>query len=144
MSSSLEVTYVKKCFLVSGNAEPSPPLGTILGNLGVNTVKFCEEFNIFTKNLPTYFFLKVIIYIFDNRSFKFEILVSSTGFLLNLLKFEKKIRVYSHDRYQDKIINCVYLNDLVKLALFKFPNQDLNKSIQLIWGSVKSMNLIVI
>lgn len=132
MTSSLEVAHIKKCFLISGNAEPSPPLGTILGNLGVNTVKFCEEFNNFTKNLPNYFFLKVIIYIFDNRSFKFETLVSSTGFLLNLLKFEKKIRVYSFDRYQDKIINCVYLNDVVKLALFKFPNQDLNKSIQLI------------
>ena len=52
MANILDVTHVKKCFLTSHAAEPVPPLGTILGNLGVNTVKFCEEFNIFSKNLP--------------------------------------------------------------------------------------------
>jgi ribosomal protein L11 len=125
----LDVAHTKKCFLVSNSAEPSPPLGTILGNLGVNTVKFCEEFNLFTKNLPKYFFLKVIIYIFGNRSFKFEVLSCSTGFLLNLLKFEKVIRIYSHDRYRDKNINCIYLKDVIKIALFKFPNIDVKQSI---------------
>lgn len=129
MSLMLNVAHTKKCFLVSNSAEPAPPLGTILGNLGVNTVKFCEEFNTFTKNLPKYFFLKVIIYIFSNRSFKFEILSCSTGFLLNLLKFEKTIRIYSHDRYKDKNINCIYLKDIVKLALFKFPKNNIKQSI---------------
>jgi ribosomal protein L11 len=95
---NLEVLHIKKCFLVSKSAEPIPPLGTILGNLGVNTVKFCEEFNIFTKNLPTYFLVKVIIYILDNRSFKFKVFFPSTSFILNILKFEKIIKVKFFDR----------------------------------------------
>jgi len=95
---NLEVLHVKKCFLISKNAEPLPPLGTILGNLGVNTVKFCEEFNNFTKNLPNYFLLKVIIYILDNRSFKFKILFPTTTFILNILKFEKTIKIKIFDR----------------------------------------------
>jgi len=61
MSLTLEVSHIKKCFLISGSAEPAPPLGTILGNLGVNTIQFCEEFNLYTKNLPNYFYLKVAI-----------------------------------------------------------------------------------
>jgi hypothetical protein len=33
---------------------------------------------------------------------------------------------------------------LIKLALFKFPGYEISKSIFLVWGSVKSMNLIVV
>lgn len=143
MNSILDVTHVKKCFLIAKAAEPVPPLGTILGNLGVNTIKFCEEFNIFTKNLAIYFSLKVIIYIFENRSFEFKVFFSSTGFILNLLKFEKNIKVFFFDRYYDKTIVCIKLKDIVQLALFKFPKYDLNKALFLILGTVKSMNLII-
>ena len=37
-------------YLRAQMAESGPPLGTVLGNLGVNTVKFCKEFNDFTKD----------------------------------------------------------------------------------------------
>jgi ribosomal protein L11 len=129
---NLEVLHIKKCFLVSKNAEPIPPLGTILGNLGINTIKFCEEFNIYTKNLPNYFVLKVVIYILDNRSFKFKIHFSSTSFIINLLKFEKTIKVRVYDRLHDKVVVCILLKDLIQLALFKFPKYDLVKSIPII------------
>jgi len=140
----LDVKHIKKCFLMSQKAEAVPPLGTILGNIGVNTIKFCEEFNLFTKELPLYFSLKVVLHIFDNRSFKFLVNSPSTGFLLNLLKFEKKIKVKVHNRMHDKILICIYLKDLIQIALFKFPHLDLNKTIPLIWGSAKSMGLVII
>jgi len=128
----LDVKHIKKCFLMSQKAEAVPPLGTILGNIGVNTIKFCEEFNLFTKELPLYFSLKVVLHIFDNRSFKFLVNSPSTGFLLNLLKFEKKIKVKVHNRMHDKILICVHLKDLIQIALFKFPHLDLEKTIPLI------------
>lgn len=59
-----DIKYIKKCFLMSQKAEAVPPLGTILGNIGVNTIKFCDEFNIYTKDLSNYFLLKVIILIY--------------------------------------------------------------------------------
>lgn len=129
---------------MSQKAEAVPPLGTILGNIGVNTIKFCEEFNQFTKELPFYFSLKVILHIFDNRSFKFFVNSPSTGFLLNLLKFEKKIKIRIHNRINDKILICIYLKDLIQIALFKFPDMDLSKTVPLIWGSAKSMGLIIV
>lgn len=132
MSSNLDIKHIKKCFLMSQKAEAIPPLGTILGNIGVNTIKFCEEFNNFTKKLPFYFLLKVTIYIYDNRSFSFKVKGPSTGFILNLLKFEKKIKVYVHNRLHEKIINCISLKNIIQIALFKFPNLDLKKSIPLI------------
>lgn len=129
---SLDILHIKKCFLISKSAEPVPPLGTILGNLGVNTIKFCDEFNIFTKNLPNYFLVKVIIYILDNRSFKFEVLFPSTTFILNILKFEKTLKVKFFDRLHDKVVTCILLKDLIQLALFKFPKQLLVKSLPII------------
>jgi ribosomal protein L11 len=44
-----DIKYIKRCYLMSQKAEAVPPLGTILGNIGVNTIKFCDEFNQFTK-----------------------------------------------------------------------------------------------
>lgn len=143
MNNTLEVTHIKKCFLTARAAEPIPPLGTILGNLGVNTVKFCEEFNIFTKNLPIYFSLKVVIFIFENRSFEFKVFFPSVGFILNLLKFEKTIKVFFFDRYHDKVIACVKLQDAIKLAKFKFPELELQQSFSIILATIKSMNLII-
>ena len=68
-----DIKYLKKCYLMSQKAEAVPPLGTILGNIGVNTIKFCDEFNNYTKELPNYFLLKVYIIIFENKTFKFFI-----------------------------------------------------------------------
>jgi len=115
--------YIKTCYLLSNSVEPVPPIGTILGNLGVNTVKFCEEFNKKTENLPKYFLVKTEIYITENRTFKFKIKLPTICTFINLLKFERTIKIKVHDRYNDKIINCIKLKDVIQLALFKFPKK---------------------
>ena len=46
-------------YIRANMAEAGPPLGTTLGNVGVNTLKFCKEFNEFSKDLPNFFILKV-------------------------------------------------------------------------------------
>jgi ribosomal protein L11 len=126
---------------MSNKAVPMPPLGTILGNIGVNTNNFCDEFNSYTKNLPNYFLVQVKIDIFENKSFKFSIKKSPTGFLINLLKFEKKIKVIHFDRLHEKSIFCINKEDIIKLALFKFPNLELKKALFIILGTLKSMDI---
>jgi len=127
-----DIKYIKKCYLMSQKAEPVPPLGTILGNIGVNTIKFCDEFNQFTKELPNYFSLKVTILIFENKTFKFFIKKPSTSFLMNLLKFEKKIKILFKNRLNDKILNCIKLRDLIQIAIFKYPNINIDKTLPII------------
>jgi ribosomal protein L11 len=122
---------------------PTPPLGTILGNIGVNTINFCDEFNNYTKNLSNYFLVQVKIDIYENKSFKFFVKKSPTGFLLNLLKFEKKIKISHFDRIHEKSIYCINDQDVIKLALFKFPNIKLSKSILIILGTLKSMDIYI-
>lgn len=132
MISVLEITHKKNIFLMAHSVEPAPPLGTILGNLGVNTIKFCEEFNTVTKDLPKYFLLQTEILIYENRSYSFKTFAPTSCYLINLLKFEKTVKIKKHDRYHDQIINCIKLKDLLQIALFKFPTKNIMESVKVV------------
>ena len=136
--------HVKILYILAGGADPSPPLGTVLGNLGVNTVNFCNNYNIYTKDLKDYFLLKVEIFIYENRSVTFNVLKPSISYFLHLLKYEKIISVKVFDRFHEKKIFCVNLYSIIKLALFKFPYLNLKQSLPILLGCVKSMNLVVV
>jgi large subunit ribosomal protein L11 len=136
----MKVLYFIEIFLRSQMAETGPPLGTILGNLGLNTVKFCKEFNDFTSELPSYFLLKVKISVFEDKSFSFFIGLPSVGFILGLLKFERIVKISGKDFTEI----CIPLRSVVQLAKLKFPNMNLKISIPLICGSVNSSNFIIV
>lgn len=85
--------HVIDVYLCSASADSGPPLGTILGNLGINTAKFCKEFNEFTKELPPYFVVCVRIFIYENRTFSFIVLAPSTTYILKILKVQKAVQV---------------------------------------------------
>jgi len=65
---SQEIIKVFSLNLRMGQIEAGPPLSTILGNFGINTVKFCKELNEFTNLLPNFFVLEVKIIINSDKS----------------------------------------------------------------------------
>lgn len=140
----VDVKLIKKNFIFAGIADPAPPLGTVLGNVGVNTTNFCNQFNIYTKNLPSYFRLKVEIKILVNNNCLFSVQAPSTSYFLNMLKFDKMIKVRVHDRFNEKTISCIGITQLVKLAQFKFEQLSLHQAMRIIQGTLKSMNIMII
>lgn len=134
----------KIVYIQSQSAEAAPPLGTILGNVGVNTIKFCDEFNKFTKLLPSYFIIKVLININDNKSFTFSIISISITYILKLLRFKTSIKLRQNNNFILQEIFCIKLKDILILSLFKFPNKSLLESFSIIFGITKSMNLHII
>jgi large subunit ribosomal protein L11 len=138
------IKHIKIMYIPSQQAEPAPPLGTVLGNLGVNTTKFCESFNTFTSTLPTYFKIKVNISISSNRNTEFTVDLPSLGYILNLLKYEKIIQVKVFDRMNEKVISCISLYQLLKLCKFKLPFKQLKESFPIILGSIKSKGLVIV
>jgi large subunit ribosomal protein L11 len=66
------VTNVIKLQLPAGKATPAPPVGPALGQAGVNIPDFCRQFNDRTKDSPGMIF-PVVIYVFKNKSFTFEL-----------------------------------------------------------------------
>jgi ribosomal protein L11 len=130
--------FTKKIYIRAGAADPAPPLGTVLGNLGVSTTVFCQNFNTFSSVLPSYFILKVTILIYDNKSTTFTVEAPSTGVILNLLKFEQEIIKMK------KLIGtrlCIDVMEALKLARFIFPHLELHQSFLILFGTIKSTHL---
>jgi ribosomal protein L11 len=121
-------------FIHAQSAEPIPPLGTILGNYGINSTQFCKEFNEYTQGLPTYFKLSVKIIVEKNRNFKFFVKKPQLGYILSLLR---------HEIDEEEFLEFVNLSDLLKLAKFQFPLLELKKSFLIIKGIVDSMDLSI-
>jgi len=131
-------------YVQSQKSELSLSLSTVLGNLGVNTIKFCKDFNNYTSNLPVYFKLKVFIDIFEDRSFKFKVFLPNTSIILNLLKFNEIEKFWDKDRFKERNILCIRLAEVVKLSVFKFPKLPIFKSFWILCGIINSMKLIIV
>ena len=122
--------HVIDVYLRSASVDSGPPLGTILGNLGINTAKFSKDFNDYTKSLPIYFVVRVRIFIYENRTCSFTVSAPSLTYLLSILKFQKEINVLHFDRMHKKMVSCIKLQDLLQLCLYKFAYLDLKSSLK--------------
>lgn len=62
---------IVKLQVEAGKATPAPPLGPALGQAGVNIGSFTQEFNEKTREMKG--LLPVVLRVYDDRSFDFEI-----------------------------------------------------------------------
>jgi large subunit ribosomal protein L11 len=67
-----KVTGYLKLQVPAGAANPSPPIGPALGQRGLNIMEFCKAFNAQTQNLEKGAPTPVVITIYADRSFTFE------------------------------------------------------------------------
>src|SRR5829696_6823058 len=56
----------------AGQANPSPPIGPALGQRGLNIMQFCKEFNAASQDLEKGSPIPVVITIYADRTFAFE------------------------------------------------------------------------
>lgn len=130
-----EIFHILTIFIRANSAEATPPLGTVLGNLGLNSIKFCKEFNEFTAELPSYITLGVSITVLLNRTYSFKIISGPTmGQLLYLLKLRDRSIAYQY---------CISLKTLVQLTVYKFPNIPLKYAIPVVMGVIKAARMSV-
>lgn len=85
---------------------PSPPLGPVLGQRGINIMKFCKEFNALCLGMHDSIPLLVYIYIYTNNEYKTVIRKPLLSYIINTIK--KKYLVIDV-RYIYEISK--YLND---------------------------------
>jgi large subunit ribosomal protein L11 len=67
-----KITGYLKLQVPAGAANPSPPIGPALGQRGLNIMEFCKAFNAQTQQMEKGAPIPVVITIFADRSFTFE------------------------------------------------------------------------
>ncbi len=70
-----------KLMAPGGKATPAPPLGPVLGAKGVNPGQFIQQFNAATGSLNGKV-VGVIVRVFSDRSFEFDVKTSPTAVLI--------------------------------------------------------------
>lgn len=66
----------------AGNASPSPPIGPALGQRGLNIMEFCKAFNAKTQEMEKNAPVPVVITIYVDKSFTFDMKQPPMSFFL--------------------------------------------------------------
>jgi len=77
-----KVSAYIKLQVPAGQANPSPPVGPALGQHGVNIMEFCKGFNAQTQSLEPGAPVPVVITVYADRSFSFEMKTPPASYLL--------------------------------------------------------------
>ncbi len=126
----------------AGSANPSPPVGTALGQHGVNIMEFCKAFNAKTQSLEKDMPIPVVITVYADKSFTF---VTKTPPASILLKKAAGIKKGSGVPNKDKV-GTVTRKQLEEIATTKDPDltaADMDAAVRTIAGSARSMGLEV-
>jgi large subunit ribosomal protein L11 len=137
-----KVTGYLKLQVPAGAANPSPPIGPALGQRGLNIMEFCKAFNAQSQQLEKGSPIPVVITIYADRSFTFEM---KTPPVSHFLKKAAGVAAGSKTPGRDKA-GAVTRDQVREIAEKKM--KDLNCStveaaMRMIEGSARSMGLEV-
>ncbi len=133
-----KVSYIKMQVL-SGMANPSPPVGPILGQRGLNIMNFCNEFNKRTSNLDKGIPIPVIIKVFNDRTFKFIIKNPPVSYFL-----KKHLSISKGSKDANNIIAKINIKDIINIAKLKIldtNSHNVDSVVKSIIGTAKSMGI---
>jgi len=135
------MAYVK-LQIPGGEAKPTPPLGPALGQHGVNIMEFCKAFNAQTQN-QSGVIIPVLITIYQDRSFTFELKTPPASYLL---KKAAGIEKGSKQPNRDKVAKLTR-QQIEEIARLKMPDlnaTDLEGAVRTIMGSARSLGIEVV
>lgn len=122
-----------KFFLKAGAASISPPIGPILGQYGVDMMGFCREFNEYSKFIKVNTILPVTVFVFNDRSFIFQIKKPTISFLLKSVFYN-----------MTKISRSMLLRGIFKVSIIK-GHKNTNKFFlcKMIYGTFSSLGISI-
>ena len=137
-----KITGYLKLQVAAGSANPSPPIGPALGQRGLNIQEFCKSFNAQTQKLEKGSPIPVVITVYADRSFTFELKTPPVSyFLKKAATIEKGAKATGRDK-----VGSVTREQVKEIAEQKM--KDLNcdtieSAMRMIEGSARSMGLEV-
>ncbi len=135
------VNYIK-LQVPAGEANPSPPVGPALGQHGLNIMEFCKAFNAQTQEMEKGMPLPVVITVYADKSFTFEIKTPPAAVLL---KKAAGITKGSGTPNTNKVgtVTRAQLEEIAETKMKDLNANDMEAAVQIIAGSARSMGLVV-
>jgi len=126
----------------AGNASPSPPIGPALGQRGLNIMEFCKAFNAKTQEMEKGAPIPVVITIFQDKSFTFDMKQAPVSYFI-----KKAAKLKSGSKAPGKSVAGKISSKQVR-EIAEAKMQDLNadtieSAMRMVEGSARSMGIEV-
>ena len=135
-----KVANILKLQIPAGGANPSPPVGPALGQVGVNIMDFCNAFNAETQSAEKGMPLPVVITVYEDKSFTFVVKTPPAAVLIRkALGIEKG----SGEPNREKVgkLTRAQLEDIAKLKEPDLNSNDIDSAVLIIAGTARSMGV---
>jgi large subunit ribosomal protein L11 len=135
-----KVTGFLKLQVPAGAANPSPPIGPALGQRGLNIMEFCKAFNAQTQKLEKNAPIPVVITIYADRSFTFELKTPPMSFFI---KKAAKVEAGSKTPGRDKAgaITKAQVKEIAEQKMKDLNSDTIESAMRMVEGSARSMGI---
>ncbi len=139
-----KITAYIKLEVPAGAAKPSPPVGPALGQHGLNIMEFCKAFNAKTSKMDPGAPTPVIITVYQDRTFTFEMKTPPASYYLKkALNLQKGSQTPGKGAPAGKV-NGAQLEEIAKAKMVDLNAKDIEGAKRIIAGSARSMGLEVV
>ena len=138
-----EVTGQIKLQIGAGKANPSPPVGPALGQAGLNIMEFCKAFNAATGDHAPGTPIPVVISVYKDRSFSFEMKLPPVSFYIKQAIKLKKGSGEPGKKIAGKI-NKSQIRDIAEQKMKDLNAHTVEAAMNMVEGSALSMGLEVV
>ena len=137
-----KVATILKLQIPAGTANPSPPVGPALGQAAVNIMDFCNAFNAETQSMEKGLPLPVVITVYEDKSFTFEVKSAPAAVLI---KKAAGISKGSGEPNREKVgsITRAQLEEIVTAKQKDLNANDMDQAVKIIAGTARSMGVEV-
>jgi large subunit ribosomal protein L11 len=140
---SKEVVARVKLQIAAGQASPAPPVGPALGQHNVNIMDFVRQFNEKTRSMEEGSIIPVVITVYKDKSFVFELRTPPASYLL---KKAAGIAKGSGAPNKEKVgqVTRKQIEDIARVKLPDLNANDLDAARKIIEGTAKNMGLEIV
>jgi large subunit ribosomal protein L11 len=137
-----KVTGFLKLQVPAGAANPSPPIGPALGQRGLNIMAFCKDFNAKTSQMEKGSPIPVVITIYQDKSFTFEMRTPPVSyFLKKAAKLESGAKAPGRDKAGK--ITKAQVKEIAEKKMNDLNCDNVEAAMRMVEGSARSMGIEV-
>src|ERR1700743_362051 len=137
-----KITGLVKWRARAGAAPPPPPIGPALGQRGLNIMEFCKAFNAQTQKLEKGSPIPVVITIYQDRSFTFEMKTPPVSFFLKkAAKLESGAKAPGRDKVGK--VTKAQVKEIAEQKMKDLNCSTIDAAMRMIEGSARSMGIEV-